>query len=80
METISQNFESNPLLTGIVVLLIILSVYFFPTLVSLFRNTKSGIGIFLLNLFLGWTLIGYIAAFIWAFTAKTVKEYKQIYH
>lgn len=59
--------------------IIILIAYFIPSIISTFRNTKSGLGIFMLNLFLGWTLIGYIAAFIWAFTAKTIKEYKSVY-
>jgi len=40
-------------------------VYFLPTLVGL-RKQNAG-AIFLLNLLLGWTLAGWIAALIWAF-------------
>jgi len=35
-------------------------------MVADFRNSKYTAGIVILNLFLGWTLIGWIAAFIWA--------------
>lgn len=69
----------NSMLANIVLLLIVLGFYFLPSIVSMFRNTKSGMGIFLLNLFFGWTLLGWIAAFIWSFSAKTVREYKKIY-
>lgn len=74
-----MNTEHETLFTIVTVVLII-TVYLFPTVISMFRNTKNGMGIFLLNLFFGWTLIGYVAAFIWAFTAKTVKEYNHIYN
>jgi len=41
-------------------------LYFLPTFVGL-RKHNAG-GIFMLNLFLGWTLAGWIAALIWAWT------------
>ena len=43
---------------------LVLVLYFLPTLVGL-RKQNAG-KIFLLNLFLGWTLAGWIRAFIWA--------------
>jgi hypothetical protein len=46
-----------------------LAVYFLPTLVGL-RKQNAG-GIFLLNLLLGWTLAGWIAAFMWAWRADS---------
>lgn len=39
-------------------------LYFLPAIIG--RNKADATGIFLLNLFLGWTLIGWVAAFIWA--------------
>jgi len=41
-------------------------LYFVPTLVALVRSKRDTLAIFLLNLFLGWTLIGWIVALIWA--------------
>lgn len=43
-------------------------VYFAPTLVALVRHKRNTLSIFLLNLFLGWTLIGWIIALVWAST------------
>ena len=43
-------------------------VYFAPTIVALVRHKRNTISIFLLNLFLGWTLIGWIIALVCAST------------
>ena len=40
--------------------------YFLPSIVALARSKRDILSIFLLNLFLGWTLIGWIIALIWA--------------
>ena len=42
-------------------------VYFLPTLVALVREKYDKLSIFLLNFFLGWSLIGWIVALVWAF-------------
>lgn len=52
----------------ILVVIFAVVMYFLPAIVG--YNTKSGAGIMVLNLFLGWTLIGWVAALIWAVTAK----------
>lgn len=41
-------------------------IYFFPFIISVIRNHKNGVEIFLLNLFLGWTIIIWLIALIWA--------------
>jgi len=43
-----------------------LLIYFLPSLVAAANNSKQGIAIFLLNLLLGWTGLGWIVALIWA--------------
>lgn len=40
--------------------------YFLPTIVALVRSKRDTLAIFLLNFFLGWTLIGWFVALIWA--------------
>ncbi len=44
-----------------------LLLYFLPTIVALLREKHDTVSIFLLNFFLGWSLIGWIVALIWAF-------------
>jgi hypothetical protein len=40
--------------------------YFLPTIVALVRERHDKFSVFLLNLFLGWSLIGWVIALIWA--------------
>lgn len=48
-----------------------LSFYLLPTIVAMNRKVASSGGIVLLNIFLGWTLLGWIGALIWACSAET---------
>ena len=43
-------------------------VYFVPTIVAAASKHHNTTAIFVLNLFLGWTLIGWVAALVWACT------------
>jgi hypothetical protein len=58
---------------GIAELLILLIpalvVYFIPTIIATSRNHSNKIGIFLLNLFLGWTFVGWLGSLIWSVTS-----------
>ena len=42
------------------------AIYFLPSLVAAARQTHNTTGIFLLNLFLGWTGIGWVIALLLA--------------
>ena len=52
-------------------LIVITLLYFLPTVIALSRGHLSALAIFLLNLFLGWTGLGWIIALIWSCTANT---------
>ena len=41
-------------------------MYFLPSIIALARNKRDTTSILLLNLFLGWTAIGWIIALVWA--------------
>jgi Superinfection immunity protein len=41
-------------------------MYFLPTIIALARSKRDIVGILLLNLFLGWTMIGWVVALVWA--------------
>lgn len=45
-------------------------VYFVPTFIGSIRNHPNAVAITLLNLFLGWTLIGWVAALVWSVLAE----------
>jgi Superinfection immunity protein len=40
--------------------------YFLPAIIGIARSKRDLLSIFLLNLFLGWTLIGWVVALVWA--------------
>jgi hypothetical protein len=44
-------------------------LYFLPTVVAVRRRHVSKLGIFLINLFFGWTFVGWLAAMLWAVNA-----------
>jgi len=50
-------------------LLILLAIYFLPAIIAGHRHLHERTAITLLNLFLGWTFIGWVIALIWAVTA-----------
>ena len=41
-------------------------MYFLPTIIALARNKRDIAAILLLNFFLGWSVIGWVVALIWA--------------
>jgi hypothetical protein len=53
---------------GLVLLIIMGLIYFIPSIIANNRNHRQFTAIFLLNLLLGWTFIGWVAALIWAVT------------
>jgi len=41
-------------------------MYFLPSVIALVRSKRDTVAIVLLNFFLGWTLIGWVVALVWA--------------
>lgn len=50
----------------LIVLIPLLVLYFVPSMVG--TRKKNFKAIFALNLFGGWTVVGWVAAFVWALT------------
>ena len=53
---------------GVVVFILLLTLYFLPTIVAVARHHRNALAIFLLNLFLGGTFIGWVVALVWSVT------------
>jgi hypothetical protein len=60
--------EGTRTLVLLVVLAISMAVYFIPTWVAFARNHRQMLAIVILNALLGWTLIGWAGALVWACT------------
>lgn len=52
----------------LLLVLVILFLYFIPTLVAYSRKKGNRVAILALNFFLGWSLIGWVIALVWAYT------------
>lgn len=57
----------------------ILIVYFVPTACAVLRGHMSGKAIFVTNLLLGWTGIGWVFALIWSFTSNTKQNFNMMH-
>jgi Superinfection immunity protein len=51
-------------------------MYFLPAIIALVRNKRDTLAIVLLNFFLGWTLIGWVVALIWALKTDVMVVYR----
>lgn len=51
--------------------LLLAALYFLPTVIALKRRHANSKAIFALNLLAGWTVVGWIVAVVWSFTANT---------
>jgi len=56
---------------ALAVLVVTLIAYFFPAVIAKSRKHRNRGAITALNLLLGWTGLGWIAALIWSLTANT---------
>ena len=63
-------------MSGFVALMIWTMLYFWPTAVALNKKRANTGAVFMLNLFLGWTLIGWVVALCWAMTTPTNESAK----
>lgn len=46
-------------------------MYFLPAIVAFSRSKRDAVSILVLNLFLGWTAIGWVIALVWGLRADT---------
>jgi hypothetical protein len=52
---------------GLIILILpSLAIYFVPTIIAVARRTRNALGIVLLNIFAGWTFLGWVAALVWS--------------
>lgn len=58
----------------VMLILVVLMVYFLPTIGAIAGQKRNAPAVFILNLFLGWTLIGWVVALVWAATKDAPRE------
>jgi Superinfection immunity protein len=58
-------------LTGFIAIVVLLIVYFAPSIIGLSRGINAGVALFLVNFFVGWTILFWIVCLIWAACGAT---------
>lgn len=59
---------------GFAIIIFAIFFYFLPTYFANARQHQSKTAIFIVNLFLGWTLIGWVGALAWSFTGISTED------
>ena len=62
--------------TAVIIFILSVMFYFLPTIVGCISRKINIWSIFILNLLLGWTIIAWIIALIWALNKDIKKELK----
>jgi hypothetical protein len=55
-----------PVFLAILPIIVLIPVYFIPSIVAFSRKQPNKASILILNIFLGWTFIGWVLALVWA--------------
>ncbi len=50
--------------------MVVVSLYLLPFMIAYLRDAKGTAGVFVVNFFLGWTLLGWVGALAWAVTSE----------
>jgi Superinfection immunity protein len=61
-------------LLGFLLFVLLMGIYFIPAMVAAKRGHKQAAPILVLNLFLGWTLIGWVISLVWACSYQVSAE------
>ncbi len=61
---------------GGAMLIIVVALYFIPTIIAMMRSHRQVVAIGALNLLLGWTVLGWVGSLVWSLTnsAAVVRE------
>jgi T4 superinfection immunity protein len=60
----------------VLTLLSLILLYFLPTIIG--RDKRDAAGIILVNLFLGWTVVGWFIALVWACTSEPYSPVRMV--
>lgn len=53
---------------------LVIALYMLPALIALMRSHVNSTPIVIVNLFFGWTILGWIVCLAWAFSAQPEKK------
>lgn len=62
------------MIINLLYLIVSIVIYFIPTIIAYKQKHYSLRNLFLVNLLLGWTFIGWVIAFVWALVPDIFKK------
>lgn len=65
----AESPDAAIILAGTIGVVFVLGLYFLPSVIALARSHHNAAAITVLNFLLGWTLLGWVAALVWALTS-----------
>lgn len=71
--TVQVKSKSSMVIPVILLIVFLVIVYFIPTAIAVKRKHPNRFGIVIVNIFLGWSLIGWVVALVWAVTDSKSK-------
>ncbi|MET4106006.1 superinfection immunity protein [Hymenobacter sp. UYP22] len=69
LDTYEAGYTLGKLIGGFLTIVLMGGIYFLPSIIG--RKKRQAMSIFALNLLLGWTVLGWIGALIWAMSSDT---------
>lgn len=66
--------QAEGMLTTFIIWCIGFVLYFFPAAIASHRKHKNAGAILMLNLFLGWSCLGWIISLVWASTSNVYED------
>lgn len=72
-ESIARNITIGSFLFILIMSALSFCIFFLPTIVALLRKHNNFLSIMVLNIFLGWTIFGWLGALVWSLINKPVK-------
>lgn len=66
--------DSGSPILGLIVLAFAFFLYWYPSLLAAKRRHRDKGSIFVVNLFFGWTVIGWIIALVWAASGNVEQQ------
>ena len=57
-----------------------IAIYFLPSIIAFAKSKRDTAAILLLNIFLGWTVIGWVVALVWAAKTDSRRSRSWLWH
>ncbi len=57
----------------VLIAVFVLIIYFSPSIIAISRKKRNASAIFALNLFLGWSFLGWVISLVWALTKDSIQ-------